>query len=205
MKAPISTAIAIIAGIIVLLGYFIPYEGLVSIRTMMLQWAIILAAFALIVGVINLVRVHAGKIKQGKAQAVYSMVLLVSFVITVITASYFTPTGTWSLWIFNNIQLPIEASLMSLLAILLIVASVRLLRRRLNTFSVIFLITALLVLIGTVPILFVGEIPALRLIREVIVEVPGVAGARGILLGVSLGAIATGVRVLIGADRPYGG
>jgi len=32
-----------------------------------------------------------------------------------------------------------------------------------------------------------------------------VAGARGILLGVSLGVIATGVRILIGSDRPYGG
>jgi hypothetical protein len=31
------------------------------------------------------------------------------------------------------------------------------------------------------------------------------AGARGILLGVALGTVATGLRILIGADRPYGG
>ncbi len=28
--------------------------------------------------------------------------------------------------------------------------------------------------------------------------------ARGIVLGVALGAITTGLRVLLGADRPYG-
>jgi hypothetical protein len=29
------------------------------------------------------------------------------------------------------------------------------------------------------------------------------AGARGILLGVALGTVATGLRVLLGIDRPY--
>lgn len=205
MKAPISTAIAITAGILILLGYFFPSEALVSLRTVMLRWAIILAAFALIIGIINLVRVHLGKVQQGVTQAVYSIVLLASLFITVIIVSLSTPTGALSLWLFNNVQIPIEASLMALLAVLLAAAAVRILRRRLNTFSVIFLVTALLVLIGTVPIIFLGEIPAFRMIREVIVEVPAVAGTRGILLGVALGAIATGVRVLIGADRPYGG
>ena len=34
-------------------------------------------------------------------------------------------------------------------------------------------------------------------------EVPTLAGARGIMLGVALGTIAVGLRVLLGADRPY--
>jgi hypothetical protein len=33
--------------------------------------------------------------------------------------------------------------------------------------------------------------------------VPTLAGVRGILLGVALGTIATGLRVLMGAERPY--
>jgi len=31
------------------------------------------------------------------------------------------------------------------------------------------------------------------------------AGARGILIGIALGALTTGLRVLFGVDRPYGG
>jgi len=31
------------------------------------------------------------------------------------------------------------------------------------------------------------------------------AGARGILLGIGLGVVSTGLRILIGADRPFGG
>jgi hypothetical protein len=35
------------------------------------------------------------------------------------------------------------------------------------------------------------------------VQVPTVAGARGIILGIALGAAATGLRVLLGFDQPY--
>jgi hypothetical protein len=44
----------------------------------------------------------------------------------------------------------------------------------------------------------------LRDFLSAIVRVPAVAGARGLLLGIALGAIATGIRVLVGLDRPYG-
>jgi hypothetical protein len=34
-------------------------------------------------------------------------------------------------------------------------------------------------------------------------NVPVVAGQRGILIGVTLGAIATSLRLLVGIDRPF--
>jgi len=51
---------------------------------------------------------------------------------------------------------------------------------------------------------FTSEIPILRNLLSAFHQVP-VAGARGILLGVALGSIVTGIRVLIGSDRPYNG
>jgi len=109
-------------------------------------------------------------------------------------------------FIFNAIQLPVEASLMALLAVTLTYASIRLLRRRLNLLSVIFLLTALLVLFGTTSLPFLGEVPGLGgFMRQIITPIFATAGARGILLGVALGTLTTGLRVLLGADRPYGG
>ncbi len=95
---------------------------------------------------------------------------------------------------------------MALLAVTLTYAAIRLLRRRLNLLSVIFLITALLTLFGTVSLPFLGEVPGLSgLVRPIVSQVFAAAGARGILIGVALGTLATGLRVLFGADRPYGG
>ncbi len=95
---------------------------------------------------------------------------------------------------------------MALLVVTLTYASIRLLRRRLNLLSVIFLITAFLILVGTAPWPFLGDVPILSdTVRPIIAQVPAAAGARGILLGVALGTLTTGLRILFGSDRPYGG
>jgi hypothetical protein len=205
MRTPISTAVAILVGLMILLGYFVPLEPLLSFRVMLLQWTVILAAFALLVGVVNLFRVHWTKVKTGQPANFYSFALIVALGLTLAVVGYYGPTSTPSVWIFSYIQVPVEASLMALLTIVLAYAGVRLLHRRLNALAIVFLLTVLVVLLGTAPLLFIGEAPVLNLIRDLIVQIPAVAGARGLLLGIALGAIATGLRILMGADRPYGG
>jgi hypothetical protein len=205
LKAPFSTAIAIAVGLIVLLGSIVPNTILLGLRQFLLQWAVILAGVALLIGVVNLVGVHWHKIHTRQKGSLYSAVLILSLVGTVLVVGGFGPTDYWSLWIFNYVQLPIEASLMAILAVALAYASARLIRRRLNALTVIFLITVILVFLGTTPVLR-GLFPFLSdFLRPWIATVPVTAGARGILLGVALGSVATGLRVLMGSDRPYSG
>lgn len=200
----ISIAVAIAIGVVVLLGFFIDLPLLISMRVAFLRWAVILASIALVVGVINLLSVHWRKISGGQPGSVYSVVLIVSLLATLVVVGFFGPTAPWSMWIFNYIQVPIETSLMAILAVVLAYAAARLLNRRLNLFSLVFLGTALLVLLGTASLPGV-ELSALNDLRAWFERVPATAGARGILLGVALGTIATGLRILMGADRPYRG
>ena len=207
MKISISAAIAIAFGGIVLAGYFIEAPLLVLIREVFLQYASIVLGIALLVGLGNLFSVHWRKVTSGEKNSAYSTILLVAFVVTVLVAGFFGPTASWSMWIFQYIQMPVETSLMAILVVVLTFASIRLVRRRMNWFTLVFLGTALLVLIGSAP-LFGVELPLLHGpngLRALIAQVPAVAGARGILLGVALGTIATGLRVLMGVDRPYEG
>jgi prolyl-tRNA editing enzyme YbaK/EbsC (Cys-tRNA(Pro) deacylase) len=63
-----------------------------------------------------------------------------------------------------------------------------------------------LILFATAPLPFIGTIPVLSdTVRLFFAQVLAAAGARGILLGVALGTLTTGIRILFGADRPYGG
>ncbi|MDD2694417.1 MAG: hypothetical protein PHD58_00650 [Anaerolineales bacterium] len=207
LRAPISTVVAMAVGLIVLAGYFIQLPLLTSLRRIFLQWGVILAASALVVGVVNLLSVHWRKVSTQQKGGVYSAVLLVSFAITLVVAGYSGPTGGGTMWIFRYVQIPIESSLMAILAVALAYAIARLLRRRTDAFSIVFAITVLAALLGLAPILGV-EIPGLHGpdgLRDLLARIPALAGARGILLGVALGAIATALRVLMGADRPYGG
>lgn len=199
-----NTIIAVIAGIFVLLGYFFPavFGGIQSI---LIGWAIILAAFALLLGTFNLGMVHWKKIGTGDTNSVYSIVLLVSLAATILISIISGPTGKWSLWIFNTFQVPVEISLLALLAVILVYVAARLLNRKPRWNTVLFLGTVLVVLLGSVPLFFFGEVAVLSAIRGWISEVPAVAGARGLLIGVALGTVATGIRILMGVDRPYGG
>lgn len=201
----VSAALAIATGVVVTLGYFLDLPELVNLRLIFVQWAVLLAAAALLVGIINLARVHFRKLGGGGGQFVYSLVLLAGLVVTFVLGTVFGPDATLPLWIFNYIQVPVEASLMAVLAVSLAFASARLLQRRVNVFSVVFLITAFFTLLGTGSFPW-GDLPLVSdTLRPWLASVPAAAGARGILLGVALGTVATGLRVLLGVDRPYGG
>jgi hypothetical protein len=203
LRSSIFVTLAIACGVIVLLGYFLPF--LSGLRETFLGWAVILGAVLLLVGVIQLARVHLKKFSGQQDGAWYSLVLILSLGLTLIVAlaGYWIGDTRLMMWLFNYVQVPIETSLMAILAVVLAYAVIRMLSRRMNLFSTVFIVTVLLVLIGTV------SIPGLSTnilggFRDWIVSVAATAGARGILLGVALGTIATGLRVLMGADRPYG-
>jgi hypothetical protein len=214
-KGVFSAAVAIAFGFLVLAGYLFGISAggepsvLGQIQVFILNVAVILVGFAVLVGIFNLLIVHTGKIRQKQKGGIYSVFLIVALVVTFLLGllAHFNIPVAKSLFndAFLSIQLPIETSLMALLVVSLTYASIRLLRRRLNLLSIIFLITAFLILVGTAPWPFLGDVPILSSVRAWIAQFPAGAGARGILLGVGLGSLTTGLRILFGSDRPYGG
>lgn len=174
-----------------------------GLRVFFLRWAVLLAAVVLLIGVANLALVHWNKIKSQQKDFAYSLTLIVSLILTLVVGTILGPTTGLSMWIFKYVQIPIESSLMAILAVVLAYTGARLLKRRLDIFTLIFVGTVFVILIGTIT--FPGfELPILQDVRNVISNVFAVGGARGILLGVGLGTLATGLRILVGADRPYG-
>jgi hypothetical protein len=67
--------------------------------------------------------------------------------------------------------------------------------------GILFIITVEIVLIGALPL---PGIAPLTVLTDWLMRVPVNAGARGILLGIALATLVTGLRVLIGQDRTYG-
>jgi hypothetical protein len=72
--------------------------------------------------------------------------------------------------------------------------------------SIVFLVAAVIFLTLVMPTPF-GPILGDRFTRAAI-DFLGMfsgGGARGLLIGIALGTLLTGLRVLFGVDRPYGG
>jgi hypothetical protein len=215
LKGIFSTVVAISFGFLVLVGYLFGVNAsgsaslLGQLELYILNVAVILAGFAVLVGIINLLIVHTGKIRHKQKGTIYSAILIISLSVTFLLGllAHYNLPAIKSLFsgVFLFIQLPIETSLMALLVVTLTYASFRMLRRQYNLLSIIFLITAFLILVGTAPWPFLGDVPILSNLRAWVAQFPAGAGARGILLGVGLGTLTTGLRILFGADRPYGG
>jgi hypothetical protein len=205
--AIVWTAIAVAFGLIVLQGYFLDVEALSGLRTMVLQWAVVLAAAALLLGVVNLMAVHFSKVGSQEKGWPYSAVLVGALVITLLVGLFFGEESPLVLAVFQYIQQPVESTLAALLAISLTLGVVRLLSRRRDLRTYVFLVTAFIVLLGTGPWLIGSNGGLHQLMGEArawLSQVWAAGAARGLLLGVALGATATGLRILLAADRPYG-
>jgi hypothetical protein len=79
-------------GLIVLLGYFLQIDLLTSLRIVLLEWAILLVAVAMLVGVANLFYVHWRKVATSQPNSLYSLVLVVALIATLAVVGWFGPT-----------------------------------------------------------------------------------------------------------------
>jgi len=211
----VATVIAVLAGLIVLIGYL--GGPLQDARLALLSIVSLLAAWAVVAGAVNLLLVHAKKFLNQAPGWFYSLWVLLGFLL-VIVVNLLAPFLGWgsgagnqaNTWIFTTIVTVGGASLAGLVAFFLVFAAYKALRTRRTPLMVVFVITLVLALIvlapwpSFVPNPSLTATATLRDSLSAIVHVPAVAGARGLLLGIALGAIATGVRVLMGLDRPYG-
>lgn len=207
-----ATVVAIVVGLFVLTDLLVSQwpeeifginwlkQSIHGVGYFLVSWTAIVVAFALLLGFANVINVHWSRIRNQKPGAVYSVVLLVSLIGTLIMGLG-GPASTNGKYIFDYILQPLEATFFALVAIFIATAAYRAFRvRNLETFF--FVLFAVIVLLGQVPIaIYIW--PELPVIKDWIINVPTLAGVRGILLGVALGTIATGLRVLMGTDRPY--
>ncbi len=213
----LATVIAIVVGIFVLTDLFVSawssdpasqnatWGGLKPIihatGYFLVSWAAIVTAFAIFLGFANIVSVHWNRIYTRKTGFIYSVVLLVSLFVTLIVGLGGGPASNGTRFIFEYVLQPLESTFFALLALFMMTAAFRAFRVR-NLESALFILFAVIVLLGQMPLsLYLwSEFPV---IKDWVLNVPTMAGVRGILLGVALGITATGLRVLMGADRPY--
>lgn len=230
----IATGIALTSGVIVLFGYFFPAAPIISDASgQLLILASLLMAWAVVAGSLNLFAVHLRRMQPGQQGWIYSVFVVLGFgfvillnlvpIIDVIAPSVLgwgglTPANTPNTWIYQFILSPVSGALAGLMAFFMILAGYRLLKRRFTPMSVAFALTLVMMAIAlaplpagvsdfTIPVTVNGQATqqSVRLlVGNWIAQVPATAGARGLLLGVALGTIATALRHLLAFDRPYG-
>jgi hypothetical protein len=201
----IPTVVTVLVGLIVLLSYLVPLPALASLGELLVRGAAILAAFAMFLGWLNLVRIHSGRfLKKGTKHRLASLILVIAAVGSLLLVLWDMQDGTAgsiSAFLVDGILVPGQSSLLALTAVTLVLGGMRLLGTRRNANSGLFLLVALLTLLTAVPFVFPEILQTvMRLVNTV-----ATAGMRGLLLGVVLGVVMTGLRIVFGIDRPQSG
>jgi len=220
----VSLVIAVASGVVTLLLMFFgePISQLLGIDNplpALLGWTVTLAAVALLVGISNLVGVQFRKISALNLNSFYAVVFFIAFfgvlvmwLLAAAARTFLAPGDSLQSQLvtlgqntidfaFNYIQTPVEATLTALLAIVMVLAGARLIRTRRSFSAVLFIVVAVILIAGLAPIEGLG---LLGQVRSGINDLFVVGATRGILLAISLGVLATGIRVIITVDQPYG-
>jgi len=203
MKKIVSIVIAISTGILVIAALiFRPQFN--PLLTLILRWGITIGSMAALVGIAVLIKTHFQRIAVGKRGFFFSLIVLFGFSVSFLGGMLLgVDNPAYQLWI-SSIQLPLEISFLGLLTLILTTTGFRLYRLKGWTpLSISFGISAVVFLIIAMGYLQGLGNPTLDRVIEFIQRLP-IAGGRGILIGMALGALVVGIRVLIGVERPYG-
>jgi len=228
MKRQVPLIITAIAGFALIAAYFIPYTQSWGETTAI--WFDVLASIAFVLGGGNLLRVHLKKISDRVAGWGYSVIVLVTFIITlavglgkvgVAPAPQF-PNYPWSgpyrqtgapFWfLYEYAFVPLTATMFAMLAFYIASAAFRAFRAK-NVDASLLLGTAFIILLGRTfaGVILTEWIPPNSLFSGLRVEnltvyimsVFTTAGNRAIMIGVALGIVATALKLLLGVDRSY--
>jgi hypothetical protein len=206
MKFPLSAIVAVLCGLVVLAAFFIPLAPLQQASNLLINWAVLLAASAVIVGIISLLRSHWQKMQLKKNPDRFSILVFLVFIAT-LAAGFILggPSNPAFQILITNLQFPIEATLMGVLTFTLVLACLRLFKGRGDLMTFVFAASAVLFLILYSGVLSANpDLPFIKEFLGLVNRLP-VSGTRGILIGLALGSLLTGLRVLFGIDRPYSG
>ncbi len=193
-------------GILVLVNFFFRMEGADAFIDGLVGWASLIAGFAVILGLVNVARVHGRRIVRREGGWPYSVVLLLSALAVIVLGflpGSFGPGDATVQWVFRYVLEPLATTFFSLLAFFLATAIFRALRLR-NLEATLVTVVAVIVLLGQAQIAsYWPQLEPVSRLQEWLLRVPTMAGVRAILIGAAIGAIATAMRVLLGLERPY--
>lgn len=203
MKKTLPILVASAAALFILAALVLG-EPLVGWLQIILNWAVIVATAALLVAIATLILTHLRNIVRGKRGFIFSIILISTFLVSFIGALVLGVENSAYLRWAAAIQLPLETSLLGLAALVMTAAALQIFRNRgWSLLTISFGISALVFLVISLGLLQALDVPVLTTVINYLQRLPMI-GARGLLIGIGIGALLMGLRVMLGLERPWG-
>ena len=205
MKQEVPVILGLVFGLFVIVAMFVsgvPFlkEG----KSVIDDWFLIVQAWAVAVGIINLTQIHLRNVqrkREGYGFSIWLIVCMYGMAIFGILIAKSADHAGWK-FMYNQLIAPMNATVYSTLVFYIGSAAYKTFRIR-NVEANILLVAAVVMMMGRVPL---GTVLLGDWIGDAatwILEVPNSAGMRGIQIGATLGGIATALRIMLGIERSH--
>ncbi len=206
MKRTVPLVLTFVIGMYPIFAFFVPHNVVSDLNDKLDSWLVIVSAFALPLGAVNVIMTNAEKIKRGQKGWPYSIVILASLgvmaVFGCLNASAEEGFHPYFQYLFVNLVSPLQSTMFSLLAFYVASAAYRAFRAK-NLDATILLVAAIVVMLGRIPFGDMLSKGSMTPISEWLMTIPNTAAQRGIIIGAALGAAAMSIRVILGIERTY--
>lgn len=200
-KKNIPLLITAVFLVLVIIEYFLTVPVLKTIGLELQSWAVLIVAFAIGIGGINITKHNLLMIINKKEDWYLSVWLLFLMVLFVVLGIGFGQESNAFQWLYINVYGALSSTTYSILGLFITSAAFRAFRAR-NLDSAVLLISGYLVLIGNTPAsvaIWGGFTP----IGEWIINVPDAAATRVIVIGAALGMVTLALRIVTGKETGF--
>jgi len=209
IRLTIPLLLAFLFGLFGLGIQYVAHPWAADTKELISVWSVIVGGVAWILGAYSLMRLHTDKVGRKQEGWGYSLFFFLGFGIMAVAGAYnggrwfWNPQvqGSYYQWLYDGLYVSAGATMFSLLGFFIASAAVRTFRAR-SFEATVLLVAAIIVMLGRVPLgeMLWHDFPQ---VSDWLMKVPNTAAKRGTMLGVSLGVIATSLRIIFGVERSY--
>ncbi len=207
MRQELPILLGLAFGLFIIVAMFVGgVPAFAEAKSVVDDWFLIVSAWAVAVGIVNLTQIHAKRVQKKREGYVFSAWLMICMFGMTFYGIFVCKNAEHAGWLFmyNTFIAPMSATVYSTVLFYISAASYRAFRVR-NKEAAILLVAALIMMLGRVPLGTVLLGNWIESAADWVLNVPNSAGMRGIQIGATLGAIATALRILVGIERAHVG
>jgi len=208
LRKNIPVMLCFVSGLVLILAWYFPTPELNSVSSGLLIISVLLSAFLMGVGVINLTKNHIRIInremqKGSFLNTSYSIVFFITLFAFIIVGIILGPNNSSYTWLSDYIFNPLASTLYAMTVFYVVIATYRVFRVRSKQATVMLITSAIIIMFNT-PLL-IYFIPGLKDVGQFLNNVIVMSVFRGVTIGMGVGVLLLGIRVLMGMETSWMG
>jgi hypothetical protein len=199
-KNQLPIGVTFVAAFIIVAQYYLNIASWKTLAAELLRWNVVLAAFALALGIGGIVRLHWGRISRRAPETPYSIICLATLALFLGVGFAQTTRGTTYQWLWDYILLPVQATSYATTFFFITSAAYRAFRIK-NGFTLVLMVSAILMMLRVG--FFAAFMPFTPNIAAWVWDIPTTAGMRAVVIGGALSVVGNSFRVIVGLERGH--